>query len=74
MLKNSILNDNIEKNVELDNIVEMLVNHANEIERRSVVRVNELVELLKEGSLKDVDMWQSISTYFEESNYDNNKN
>ena len=74
MLKNSILNNNIEKNVELDNIVEMLVNHANEIERRSVVRVNELVELLKEGTLKDVDMWHCISKYFEESNYDNNKN
>ena len=75
MLKNSILNNNIEKNVELDNIVEMLINHANEIERRSVVRVNELVELLKEGSHEDIDMWQSISKYFEESNYDdNNKN
>ena len=50
----------------------MLINHANEIERRSVVRVNELVELLKEGSHEDIDMWQSISKYFQESNYDNN--
>ena len=75
ILKNSLLHngneEEKEKEKELDSIVEILSNHALEVERRSVVRVNEIVALLKEGSQENYDMWDSISKYFQESNYKN---
>ena len=90
VLRTSLFNDNINKEEELNNIVDILHNHAVEVERRGVVRVNELVELLNEGSDEgsergsgrgsdgDRDMWDSISKYFQESeitqNYNENEN
>lgn len=69
VLNTSIL-DEKKGEEELNNLTEILYNHAVEVERRSIARVNELVHLLTEGCQEDNDMWYSISKYFQENEND----
>lgn len=63
--------DNVRKGTisadELYRIAEILSDHSSELERRGIVRINEIVSLLEEGCQGGADMWDSIAQYFQEN-------
>lgn len=65
MLNDNVLNGKIGEE-ELDNITNIMYEHAVELERRGLVRLEELEVLLRAGCEGDVDMWKLISKYFQE--------
>ena len=69
-----MLNDNVHNgkigDEELDNITNILYEHAVELERRNLVRLEEVEAFLRAGCEDDVDMWELISKYFQEGEED----
>jgi hypothetical protein len=65
VLKDNVINGKIAEE-ELENITNILYEHAVELERRGVVRLEELESLLRAGCEDNIDMWELISKYFQE--------
>ena len=70
VLKDNILNGRIAEE-ELENITNILYDHAVELERRGVLRLEELESLLRAGCEDNIDMWKLISKYFQEGEDEN---
>lgn len=66
LAKDNVRKGNISED-ELYRIAEILSDHSSELERRGIVRINEIVSLLEEGCQGGVDMWDSIAQYFQEN-------
>jgi hypothetical protein len=66
LAKDNVRNGKITED-ELYKIAEILYDHSVEIERRGIVRINEMVSLLEEGCQGGSDMWDSIAQYFQEN-------
>lgn len=66
LAKDNVRNGKISED-EIYKIAEILYDHSVEIERRGIVRINEMVSLLEEGCQGGSDMWDSIALYFQEN-------